>query len=164
MSILTSLFQPQAALTSEDIRALISGGGYDSNGLSITPETAMRQAAVYGCVKVLAEDVGQLPLILYKRTNKAGREGRERATNHPLYNLLKLKPNGFMTSFNFREMMTAHTAMRGNGLSEIIRIGNVVKALIPIHPDKAEIKCSDSWDITYKVTHADFFPLHALFE
>jgi len=113
----------------------------------------MRQAAVYGCVKVLAEDVGQLPLILYKRTNKAGREGRERATSHPLYNLLKLKPNGFMTSFNFREMMTAHTAMRGNGLSEIIRIGNVVKALIPIHPDKAEINCSHPWAITYKVTH-----------
>lgn len=131
---------------------MLTGGGYgSSSGLNVTPETAMRQAAVYGCVKVLAEDVAQLPLILYKRTNKGGREGRERATAHPLYNLLKLKPNGFMTSLNFREMLTAHNAMRGNSYAEIIRFGNTVKSLIPLHPDRVTAECSDNWEITYKI-------------
>jgi HK97 family phage portal protein len=131
-----------------------TAGGYSSSGLSINPETAMRQAAVYGCVKVLAEDVGQLPLILYKRTFKNGRDGRDRATDHPYYDLMKLRPNWFMTSFNFREMLTAHNALRGNSYAEIIRVGTKIKALIPMHPDMVEVKCDNKWNITYAVRDA----------
>ncbi len=154
MGLISELFQPQAlSLDSPALAELIrSAGGYSSaTGMSINPETAMRQAAVYGCVKVLAEDVGQLPLNMFQRTFKAGREGRERAVKHPQYPMMKLRPNGFMTSFNFREMLTAHNALRGNSFAEIIRIGPKVKALHPIHPDSVEIKCDNSWDIKYHV-------------
>jgi HK97 family phage portal protein len=154
MGILSQIFQPQnMGLDSPALAELIRmGGGYSSStGMSINPETAMRQAAVFGCVKVLAEDVGQLPLILYKRTFKNNREGRERAVSHPQYSLMKLKPNNFMTSMNFREMLTAHNALRGNSFAEKVMIGQKVISLLPIHPDNVEVKCDNSWNITYQV-------------
>lgn len=159
MGILSRLFQPQANINSPALEELIrQSGGYGSSaGIQVNAESAMRQAAVYGCVKVLAEDVGQLPLILYRRTTKNGRSKRERATSHPLYPLMKLRPNGFMTSLNFREMLTAHNALRGNSFAQISRVdgGARIAELLPIHPDRVEVKRDDHWNITYHVKQAD---------
>lgn len=109
-------------------------------GVTVTPESAMRMAAVYACVRVLAEGVGSLPLDLYERVTLHGRPSKRRATNHPLQALLHRAPNPEMTAIEFREMMTAHTALRGNGYAYIEwgRDGYPV-ALWPLPPQKVAV-------------------------
>lgn len=120
-------------------------GGYPSqSGISVSPDSAMRTAAVYACVKVLSEDIGKLPCILYRRTTKGGRDSRVRATEHPLYRIINVKPNSLQTPMGFRETGTASAVMRGNAISYISRVGSGrVSELIPLHPDNITIKIND---------------------
>lgn len=108
--------------------------GQTTSGIEVTPETALRFSAIFACVKVIGETLASLPLITYKRLQ--GR-GKERADSHPLYSLLKTKPNRIMTSFEFREMLTTHVLLRGNGYAQIIRnrAGNPIE-LWPLHPTR----------------------------
>lgn len=111
------------------------GGEPTSTGFRITPEQALRQSAVYACVRAISEDVASLPLITYKRLE----HGKDRAVAHPIFPLLHDAPNPHMTAMQFREMMQAHLLLRGNAYAHIERDedGRVL-ALWPLHPDRME--------------------------
>lgn len=124
------------------------GGGESKSGQSVTPETAMQCAAVQASVRVLAESVAQLPLILYKRTKDGG---KERATDHPLYARLGAKPNGWQTSFEYREAQQVNLALRGNAYAYINRAGGQVRELIPLHPNRVTVEQLDDFRVQYRV-------------
>lgn len=111
-------------------------GNRASSGAIVTPDSAMRLSAVYGCVKILAEAVAELPLHTYKIV-----EGDKiKAYNHPLYYLLHDEPNPEMTSFNFRETMMAHLCLYGNHYSQIVRNGRgEVVGLYPLLPQNMQV-------------------------
>ena len=94
---------------------------------------AFSVAAVYACVRVIAETTASLPLILYRRRADGG---KDRADADPLYDLLRTKPNPFQTSMEFREQLMSHALLRGNAYAKIIRdgAGNVIE-LLPLDPD-----------------------------
>jgi HK97 family phage portal protein len=120
-------------------------GMVTASGQRVSPEHAMQLTAVYSCVKVLAETLAQLPLHLFRRLDD---EGKERAFNHPLYNILHNRPNQWQTSYEWREMMQGHATLRGNGYSKIIASGNGrIMQLIPMHPDhvKLEMLSDTNW-------------------
>jgi HK97 family phage portal protein len=123
----------------------------NQSGACVTPDSAMRVAAVNACVRIIAESVASLPLLIYK-WRKDG--GKERAEKHPLYDVLRVRPNRWQTSFEWREMMQAHLLLRGNAYSRIVPgPRGVVDQLVPLHPDQVEPKISDvSGDVIYKVT------------
>ena len=106
-------------------------------GVRVSPENSMRLTAVYACVRVIAETVAQLPLILYRRVG----DNKQRAIHHPLYKILHMRPNSWQTSFEWREMMQGHVTLRGNAYSEILfsRSGDVLE-LIPLQPDRVRIE------------------------
>lgn len=110
-----------------------SGSG-TASGISITPDNARRLGAVYACVRLLAETIAALPLSIYKL--KTG--GKEKDTEHPLFEVLRWKPNRRQTSFEWREMMMGHLALRGDAYSQIILAPNGYDAaeLVPLHPDR----------------------------
>ncbi len=101
-------------------------------GSGTSSEAAMRNSAVYDCVRLLSEDVAKLPLILYRRMPDGG---KERATEHPLYNLLKTEPNGWQTSFEFRQLMQAQLELKGNAYARIVGDRGPVERLEPIDSD-----------------------------
>lgn len=117
-------------------------------GVSVTEESAMRVAAVYTCIRVLAETLAGLPLIVFRR--KPG-GGRERATNHWLYPLLHSAPNGWMTSFAWREMGMAHLCLRGVSYSRIVGNGRGRRQLVPYHPDMVRCVQRDDGSLVYEV-------------
>lgn len=119
------------------------------SGVEVTVTTAMQTSAVFGCVRILSESLAQLPLILYERKGNA----KERAVNHPLYWLLHDQPNPELTSFEVREIATAHVALWGNSYSYIERDGNGrVLSIWPLRPDKMRIKRRPSGDLVYLYT------------
>ena len=54
---------------------MLFGSPSSASGALVTPETALRCPAVFACVKVIAESVAQLPLVLYKRSADGGNGG-----------------------------------------------------------------------------------------
>lgn len=113
-------------------------GGYESaSGISVTPDTALRTAAVLACVSVIAGTIGTLPMRVYRRRPDGG---KERAPEHPLYPLLHDAPNDMLTSCEFREMMQAHLCLRGNAYARVARSGGgAVSYLEPLHPDRVSV-------------------------
>jgi len=114
-----------------------AGGYKTSSGERATPEGAMALSAYYDAVRVIAEDVVKLPLITYRRLKP---RGKERATNLPIYKLLKLRPNQLMMAFQFRELLTSWAVSWGDGFAEIQRGFNEAPiSMNPIHPSRVEI-------------------------
>lgn len=102
------------------------------SGVSVTPMKAMHHSAVYACVRILAETVASLPLIMYERLDR----GKRRAADHSLYELLKNRPNDLMTSFEYREALQGHLGLWGNAYSEIeYDPSGRIEALWPLRPD-----------------------------
>lgn len=102
--------------------------------------SALNFITIYQCVRVLSNTFAQLPLMLYRRLENGG---KERATDHPLYDTLHLRPNPEMSSFAWRRLMMVHLATWGNAYSEIVTDGFGGTQLYPIRPDRMEVSRED---------------------
>ncbi|MDA0780665.1 MAG: phage portal protein [Rickettsiales bacterium] len=132
------------------VKWLFAGMPNSSAGISVTADSAMTLTAVSNCVRVIAEDIATIPLILYERLVN---EGKERAVNHPIYDLLHNKPNRWQTSSDFRRMMLGHYLLRGNCYAEKIYLNSgKLSELIPLHPDRVFPFKAPDGHIAYKYT------------
>lgn len=122
-------------------------GGVSHSGIPVNTKTAIRASAVLACVRVLAETLAQVPLFVYRRV---GDKGKERATDHPLYQLLHKSPNETQTSFEWRRLIQGHTAYRGNGFSEITWQGRFPVGLTALNPDRVTVKVKNDEIIRYE--------------
>ena len=108
-----------------------------SAGVSVNSESALRAAAVYGCVRLLSGAIATLPLDIKRRDGP----NRLDAEDHPLWRVLRRRPNRFMKPARFRRMLQTHILLRGNAYCVIGRgsLGQI-KELVPLHPDRVEPK------------------------
>lgn len=67
-------------------------------GLEGVNKKDLSEATYFACMKVLSESIGKLPLKLLAYNDRNGIVSRR---DHPLYNILKNRPNKFMTSSTF---------------------------------------------------------------
>jgi HK97 family phage portal protein len=156
MTFLSSLIQPRAgtpAPTDDFWYAIDPASGYMYSIGGLNSETAMRNSAVYDCVKLLSEDLAKLPLIIYRRLPNGG---KERAPDNPLFGVLKTSPNSWQTSFEFRQLMQAHLELRGNAFARIIagRRG-AVDQLEPIDPHEVAVSRNSNGTLIYEIRHTD---------
>lgn len=109
----------------------IDSSSQSNSGVSVDEETALKTSAVFACVKVLAETVASLPLVLYDEKVDGN---KEKAKQHPLYWVLHDIPNDEMTSFSFREMMMENLLLWGNAYALIQRDKKTgkIKGLYPL--------------------------------
>lgn len=129
------------------IAAMFGSGNMSSAGVSVNVANAMQASAVYACVRVLAETVAHVPLVMYRRTDK----GRVRAVEHPWYQPLHRQPNGWQTSFAWREQQTGNIALRGAGYSRI-SLSKGRRTLTPMHPDRTITHLHDDGSLSYDYT------------
>lgn len=102
-------------------------------GVPMNHALAMQIPAVFAAIGIVSDAVGQLPLVLYRTTP----EGREPATDHPCYRLLKRSPNPEMGAMTFKSLLQSHICGWGNGYAEIQRNGlGTPRALWPMLPDR----------------------------
>jgi HK97 family phage portal protein len=147
MAILSRLFETRITPSRNGLAALIGRGMLTSSSINVSIEGALTYAAVYACVRVIAESVASLPLLTYRRLPNGG---KERAEHHGLFNLLKEQPNPEMTSFEFRELCIAHVCLWGNAYAEIeySNAGQPV-ALWPLRPDRMQVQRGEDGDLWY---------------
>lgn len=135
--ILSALFGASSTRPPEDDFWYSNVGPMTRAGVRIDGDTAMRISAVFGCVRIISETLGSLPLITYRRLDDGG---KERAPKHWAYDLLHHRPNAWQTTIEFIEMMTAHCVLRGNAYAYIDWAnGGLVEQLVPLHPDRVRI-------------------------
>lgn len=120
-------------------------------GVTVTEETAMRNAAVWAAITLISDDVASLPLMLYKRLQTGG---KDRFEAHPMYRLLHDAPNPEMTSMVFRRTMQAHVLLWQNAYAEIERdtVGRPI-ALWPLVPDRVQPFRASNGALRYRVTN-----------
>mgnify|MGYP002747462454 FL=1 len=126
--------------------------GGSTSGKQVTERSAMQMTAVYSCVRILAEAVAGLPLHLYRYKEDGG---KEKALDHPLYNLLHDEPNPEMSSFVFRETLMTHLLLWGNAYAQVIRNGKgEVIALYPLMPNKMRVERDENGSLYYEYIHS----------
>ena len=121
-------------------------GGYEPTkaGTDVNEYTALNYSAVFSAISLIAGTIGSLPLHLYKLNDK----GKEKAFNHPLYDVLHSKANPYMTAMNYREAAAAHVVSWGNSYSEIgrDRAGRVTSLWL-ITPNRVTLKPDRTYEI-----------------
>lgn len=153
MGILSRLEQRAVLHPRDPVLAEWFGGSNSATGLSVTADTAMRVTAVYRAVSILAQTYASLPLGVYRQIDNGG---KERDRKHPLDAVLTRKPNRWQTSFEWREMMSGHFALRGRCYSEIVSTGSrAVEELIPLHPDRVRPFRAPDGRIAFSYTPLD---------
>lgn len=110
------------------------GGPGTAAGVRVTQDSALRLDAVYGCVRLLADSVAQLPLDTFQRVSDGRRDP------YPLPIWLEF-PNSELTRYELFERMMASLLLDGNAYVHVSRKpnGDIVE-LTPLHPSAVRVE------------------------
>lgn len=129
-------FFNRAPLVDEKGRLQSGTSIFGGNSNAITPQTAMQMTTVFACNRVIAETLSSISLDVFRNISN----GKEKAIDFSLYNLLKHQPHSSLTSVTWREMMVRDLNTRGNHYSQIIRNGiGEITSIYPLYVDKMEV-------------------------
>lgn len=99
------------------------------NGYDITPfEVEMKESTYFSSIKIIGESIGKCNLEVKQETEK----GEFLAKNHYLYDLLRLRPNPYMSAMDCYK--TAIALMKHYGHSGLLinRKGSKIEGLYPV--------------------------------
>ena len=141
-----SIEDPNKPITASMLAEILSGGS--SGGQNVTAQGSMKVAAVWACVWTISAAIARMPLITYQRTPN----GRERATKHPHYRMLRMRPNTDMSAYSFYRAIMTNVLLWGNGYAEIVRDrrGEIAE-LIPIEASRVRPFRAESGELMYSV-------------
>lgn len=144
----SSFGDPTTPLTALTVWGDLDGGG-TASGEMISERTAMAISTVYTCVTLLSEAVASLPCKLMRTLPN----GKEEATDNPLFNLLAYSPNEEMTSFTFWSTIVGCSALTGNGYALITRDPDgTPNGFWPLHPLKTSPIRLPNGKLAFKTT------------
>ncbi len=125
-------------------------GAVSVAGEPVSLERAAGLTAVWACVTLIAGSIASMPLITYRRVED---EGREKATEHPLFDVLRLRPNPVQSVMAFWESQVTALLLRGNSYSLITRDDDGrVRALWYTSPDRVSVTVTKTGKLVYKVS------------
>ena len=125
-------------------------GDMTATGISVNVQRAMKNPAMYRAVSLISCSMGMLPLQLMNEATK------KKATDHSLYKVLHRQPNGWQSAVDFKQLMQARALTKGDACALVIRSFNLkagkktVSQLIPLDPDRVQIKQRDDWSVFYR--------------
>lgn len=138
--------------TAKQLEEAMVGALNSASGVSVNATTAMRSSAVYGSVRIISGAVATIPLHVKRRVSDRERKDM---SEHPLWKILRRKPNGWQTPSQFRKMLQAHLLLRGNAYALIVRSRRDVLQLIPMHPDRVRCDQENDLSLVYTYTRRD---------
>jgi HK97 family phage portal protein len=131
------------------LQRLYGGGASTASGEPVNVERAAGLSAVWACVTLIAGTIASMPLILYRRVD----EERERAIEHPLFDVLRVRPNPVQSVVSFWEAMVTALLLRGNAYAMITRDDDGrVRALWYVNPDRVQVDVTKTGRLKYRVT------------
>lgn len=142
----------RAISTSQQLEEYLKTGGETKSGAVVTPSTAMKVAAVYACVRIIAGAVATIPLHIKRRVDARTRED---ADDTDLWQLIRRKPNGWQKPHQFRRFLQTSILLRGNAYAlKVVSRGRVIE-LLPLDPDRVETKQRADLSIVHEYRRKD---------
>lgn len=91
--------------------------GFSPAGVQVNHRTALQSSAVYAAVRLISQIIACLDIQVMRRMGDDVRVDRD----HKLHRLLNETPNDLMHGFTFKEVLTQHVLLHGNGYAYIRR-------------------------------------------
>lgn len=139
MKITTRINNAYNAFRNKSDEAMTIQQLVDFFNLAGTPKKALSEATYFACMKVLGEAVGKLPLKLLEYTDKSGVTSSRR---HPLFSIVKDRPNPYMTGSSFWSTVEYNRNHYGNAYVLIVGAGSKTSLWI-LESDKVEVWYDD---------------------
>ena len=116
-------------------KELLKWLGIDIDGIDVMGKNSLRQATVFGCLRILSDTISKLPIKIYKKDN-----GVKKITNHYLEPLLKLRPNPYMSASDFWKCIEVQRNIYGNSYVAMeFDTKGKVRALYPLDSSQMQI-------------------------
>jgi len=122
-----------------------SGGRTGVTGVAVNERMALRNSTYFRALSLQCGSIGMLPLHLRRR------DGRnvEKATSHPLFNVLHKKPNDFQTASRFKSYMQLCAINDGNAYALKVKSRGAVRQLIPLPRRKVKPRLTDTFELVF---------------
>lgn len=115
------------------------------SGRKVNERLALRNSTFFRAIWLQAASMGALPIHLRRRVG----DKVEKATNHPLFNVLHKKPNDFQTASRFKSHMQTAALLDGNAYALKIRSRGATRQLIPLERGSCKPRLTDNWGLIF---------------
>lgn len=125
----------------------LRGGTANAAGQVVNERSATRNATFFRAVNLITGTVGMLPLNLHRKLD----DGTiEKATDHPVYQLLRVRPNKYQRPYQFKSYMQGRALLEGNAFAYKVPGTRGVQALVPLDPKRVRVELTDAFELRYR--------------
>ncbi|MBE6829154.1 MAG: phage portal protein [Ruminococcaceae bacterium] len=123
-------------LINGDLSELAGMLGVPVSGLNVYGTNTLKEITVYTCCKILAETLAKLPLKIYQDTP----QGKEKLSGDYRSQLLRLRPNPYMSAFDFWRALEVNRNLDGNAYAyiDVAKQGRNAGKIQGLYPLKSE--------------------------
>lgn len=133
------------AIEDPALMAFLGGRGTKS-GKVVTESSAVRNATLFRALNLITGTIGMLPLGLYRKANDGS---IQKATEHPVHQLLRVRPNRRMRPYQFKSYMQGRALLSGNAYAYKVPGVRGVQELIPIDPARMLVEENNDLSLRY---------------
>lgn len=120
-------------------KELLKWLGINVEDIDIQGKNSLKQATVFGCIRVLSDTVSKLPIKIYQN-----KDGIKKVADHYLGSLLKLRPNPYMSASDFWKCVEVQRNIYGNAYVALdFNNRGQVTGLYPLDSSKMQIFIDD---------------------
>lgn len=150
------------------IAQFLRTGTQSSAGVTVNESKSLRNAAVYRATAIISACLGMLPLNLWEKVTNTREvelpdgtketrttDAAQKATDHPLYNVLYRRPNAYMTPFDFKTFMVTKALLYGTAYAYIqrrvsaIHRGGFRIEMHPLDPSRVKMVRRPDWSVFF---------------
>lgn len=133
---------------------LLELNGRSKAGPAVNRDTIFRASSSLACMREISQGMAQVPFKVMQDYEEGGLARKRVARDHPLYDLLAGRPNGWQTPFEFMETLGLHVCL-GNAYVYKGFYRNKISELIILNPAMVRAEQKADWGIVYKVRGRD---------
>lgn len=93
------------------------GGGTTTQGRKVNNDSALKLAAVYNAINLIADSQALMPTGVWRNADGV----RTKLQNHPAHYLISAEPNSDMTAYDFDRALMISVLLKGDGFAGIQR-------------------------------------------